>query len=92
MKGRSKARRRKAESIERANSILNAIARSEIDLYEGYRALYATYCANNAALEFLKPLFCIPGIEPDGVFSVTDDFRKQVIALTQSILASHVTE
>ena len=89
MKGR--VQRRRAASVEQAKSILNDIARGRVDAYEGYRALYARYCSNSAALEFIKPMFRIPNVEPDGVFSVTGGFRRQVISLAQQ-LASSVEE
>jgi hypothetical protein len=91
MSGRSKSRRRKAEarriaSRERAHLLLQAVAAGDIDAYEGYRALFGVYCSNSAALEMIKPLFRMDGVDPDGVFSVTDDFRSDVVALAQDLL------
>jgi hypothetical protein len=43
-------------------------------------------CANNAAIQELRPLFRMEGIEPEGCFSVTAEFREQVLTLAKEIL------
>jgi hypothetical protein len=78
-------RRRKA-SREEAKVTLIAITSGTVDIYEGYRKLFAIYCSNNAALEEIKPMFQMPGIDPDGVFSVTPSFREQVRLLAEELL------
>jgi len=89
--GRSKSQRpnagiRRDASRQQAKSILAAIISGETEAYEEYRALFRIYCSNSAALEVIKPLFRMPGIDPDGVFSATDDFRARVIVLAQELL------
>ncbi|HET6932728.1 MAG TPA: hypothetical protein VFI45_20550, partial [Candidatus Acidoferrum sp.] len=54
--------------------------------YEQYRTLYKLWCSNNSALPELKPLFRISGIEPDGTFTVSDEFRATVRGLASQIL------
>jgi hypothetical protein len=44
--------------------VLTSLVIGDADVYEGYRNLYAIYCSNNAALEDMKPLFRIAGIDP----------------------------
>lgn len=70
---------------QRARAILSSIADGTLDPYEGYRALYHLWCANNAAVPELRPLFRMPGIQPDGILSVTDEFRTEVRALAARI-------
>jgi hypothetical protein len=57
-----------------------------VDVYEGYRALYGVWCSNNAAVPELRPLFRIPGVDPDGMLSITDDFRSEIRSLAAKIL------
>ena len=69
-----------------AQAILKSLSEGKKDAYEGYRALYVLWCSNNAAVQELRPLFRMPGIEPDGLLNVTDDFRAQVRSLAVQIL------
>jgi hypothetical protein len=39
---------------------------------------------NNAAVQELRPLFTMDGIEPDGLLSVTEEFREQVLSLAKA--------
>jgi hypothetical protein len=82
----SKISLRRAASREKARLLLEAVARREEDVYVGYRQLYGLWIGNNAAVEELRPLFRIPGIEPDGTLSVTDEFRDLVVKLAIEIL------
>jgi hypothetical protein len=50
------------------------------DAYEGYRHLYSLLWANNMALQELRPLFRMDGIEPDGRISVIEEFREAVVS------------
>lgn len=79
----SKIALRRIRDRKRAKEILD---RGTADVYENYRALYRLWTSNNAAVQELRPFFRIPGIEPDGALSVTDDFRKIVQSLAQEIL------
>jgi hypothetical protein len=56
------------------------------EVYIGYRMLYGRWCMNNAAVQGLRPLFRIPGVEPDGVLSADEDFKLQVLALAKTII------
>ena len=78
---------RRAKYRKRADEILESLRQGTGDVYESYRALYALWCSNNAAVQELRPLFRIPGIEPDGPLSVTDEFKKAVRSLAKEIPA-----
>jgi hypothetical protein len=82
----SKRALRRATDRKRANAILESLSKGTGDVYESYRALYGLWCSNNSAVQELRPLFRIPGIEPDGTLSVTDEFKKTVRALAGEIL------
>ena len=59
--------------------------------YENYRALYMLWCGNNAAVQELRPLFRIPGIEPDGQLRVDEKFRRTVQQIATDILTKFAT-
>jgi hypothetical protein len=82
----SKVESRRRASRQAAKALLEAIAGGQADAYEGYRQLYGIWCSNNAAVLELRPLFQMPGIEPDGMLSVTAEFREQVASLAKAIL------
>jgi len=44
------------------------------------------WCGNNAAVQELRPLFRIPGIEPDGQLSANEEFRTTVQKVATEIL------
>lgn len=71
-----------------AKELLRRLAASSSDTYETYRSLYHLWCTQNATVPELRPLFTIPGIEPDGQLSVTDSFKNQVRSSATAILAS----
>ncbi|HEY3990825.1 MAG TPA: hypothetical protein VGM02_16090 [Acidobacteriaceae bacterium] len=76
------------QAIRKASmAILEQMVSGEIEVYIGYRLLYAHWCWNNAALQELRPMFRIPNVSPDGVLSVTEDFNVQVVSLAREILA-----
>ena len=77
---------RRAEVRNRASTLLKSLSEGRIDTYEGYRQLYGLWCSNTTAVQELRPLFRIPGVEPDGRLNVTDEFRKQVRSLATEIL------
>ena len=79
---------RRQKSRARAKEIVTAIASGKEYVAEDYLALYAEYAANPAALEEIKPLFRIPGIDPGGRFSVDDYFNKTVKMLAAGILST----
>jgi len=78
-----KALLRKVADRVKAKALLDDVVSGELDAYEGYRRLYALWCSSNAALQELRPLFRIEGISPDGPLGVTDDFRKQVVEVSE---------
>lgn len=71
---------------KRAETLLKSITEGNLDAYEGFRALYGLWCSYNAAVPELRPLFRMPGIEPDGLLSATDAFRTDVRTLAAQIL------
>ena len=77
---------RRARDRKHANAILESLSQGTGDVYESYRALYGLWRSNNAAVPELRPLFRIPGIDPDGALSVTDEFKKTVRSLAKEIL------
>jgi hypothetical protein len=62
------------------------VAFGDADVYLAYRRLYGLWCRNNAAVQELRPLFRIDGVDPDGQLSVTDEFRETVRSLAREIL------
>lgn len=83
----SKAKRRQT-ARQRCKEILEQLVAGEVETYIGYRGLYALWCRNNAAVQELRPMFRIANIEPDGVLSVTEEFKAQVISTARDVLAS----
>ena len=69
----------------KAKALPDDVVSGELDVYEGYRRLYALWCSGNAAVQELRPLFRIEGISPDGPLSVTDDFRKHIVEISKSL-------
>jgi hypothetical protein len=86
MSPQSKIKRRRLASRLAAKELLEDLVTGKADAYEGYRRLYGLWCSNNAALQELRPLFRMEGIEPDGFLSVTDEFREKVLSVAKSIL------
>jgi len=71
-----------------AKDLLRGLASGSSDAYPTYRSLYHLWCTQNTAVQELRPLFRIPGIEPDGQLSVTEEFKGQVRSSAMAILAS----
>ena len=71
-----------------AKELLRRLASGTSDTYETYRNLYHLWCTQNATVPELRPLFRIPGIEPDGQLSVTDDLKTQVRSSATVILGN----
>jgi hypothetical protein len=82
----SKIKVHRLASRHAAKELLQSVVTGETDVYLAYRGLYKLWCSNNAALQELRPLFRIDGIDPDGCLSVTDEFREQVRTLARQIL------
>ena len=88
MSPRSKAQIRKEAAREKAKALLVSIASGDLKTYVGYRQLYGIWTSSNAAVPELRPLFRIPGVEPDGMLNVSDDFRTKVVAIAREVLIS----
>jgi hypothetical protein len=81
-----KSQIRRATAREKARTISISITTRKIDSYEGCRQLYVIYCFNSSGLVDLKPLFRIAGIAPDYSFSVTNEVREQIVAVSTQLL------
>ena len=81
-----KSVQRRIQDRQQAKAILKSLSEGGSEAYEQYRSLYKLWCSNNSALPELKPLFRISGIEPDGTFAVSDEFRATVRGLASQIL------
>lgn len=69
---------RRAVSLGRARSILEQIVDGSVNPYDGYRLLYGLYVNSSGLLAELRPIFRLPGIEPDGWIHVDDEFNRTV--------------
>jgi hypothetical protein len=85
MSPKSKIGLRRLQSRQAAKSLLQDLTAGRTDPYEAYRRLYIVWCRNNAAIQELRPLFRMTGIEP-GAMSVTEEFRGQVVSMAKEIL------
>jgi hypothetical protein len=74
--------------LQRAKELLHGLASGTAEAYESYRSLDQIWRFDNSSVQELQPLFSIPGIEPDGQLSITEDFRRQVQSSATVILAS----
>lgn len=83
----SQVERRRLACRQAARELLQDLVAGKTDAYQAYRSLYGLWCSDNAAVQELRPLFRMDGIEPDGRLSVTEDFREQVLALAKQILS-----
>jgi hypothetical protein len=75
-------------SRQTAKELLRNLASGSSDVYETYRDLYHLWRKPNLPVEELQPLFTIPGIEPDGQLSVTEQFKSQLRTSAIAILAT----
>lgn len=82
----SQAERRRLASRKAAKELLQDLVTGKADAYEAYGSLYGLWYGNNAAVQELRPFFRMEGIEPDGSFSVTEEFREKVLILAEQIL------
>jgi hypothetical protein len=58
-----------------AKERLRELTSGTADTCETYRSLYQIWQSHNSSVQELRPLFSIPGVEPDGRLSVTEEFR-----------------
>jgi hypothetical protein len=82
----SKVELHRLASRQVARELLRDVVAGKADAYQAYRSLYGLWCSNNAAVQELRPLFTMDGIEPGGLLSVTEEFREQVLSLARRIL------
>lgn len=82
----SKVKLRRLAYRKAARETLEDLIAGKSEAYNAFRRLYGLWCVNNAALQELKPLFRMEGIEPDGQISVTAEFREQVLSTAKKIL------
>jgi hypothetical protein len=82
----SKTNLRRLASRKAAKEVLQDLITGRAEAYDAFRRLYGLWCANNAALEELRPLFQMEGIEPDGRISVTAEFQEQIRSVAKGIL------
>ena len=77
---------RREEKRKAARELLRGIVSGKAEVYTAYRSLYTIWCSHNSAVQELRPMFRIPGIEPDGPLSVTAEFETRVRALAAQIV------
>jgi hypothetical protein len=82
-----KSAQRPVQDRQRAKVILKSLSEESSETYERYRAFYKLWCSNSSALPELKPLFRIPGIEPDGAFAISNELHSMVHALAAEALS-----
>ena len=82
----SKTETRQLATRKLVKELLEQIVAGEIEVYVGYRRLYGQWCKNSAAVQELRPMFRIPGIEPDGLLSVSEKFNKEIVSMAQELL------
>jgi hypothetical protein len=88
----SKIETRRRATRALVKQLLKQIVAGQVEVYVGYRRLYGQWCKNNAAVQELRPMFRIPGIAPDGMLSVSENFKSQVISKAKEILQSFEME
>ncbi len=79
---------RRLQARKEAKVLLNSLSDGSDDAYEAYRKLYRLWCTRNAHVPELRPLFRIPGVEPDGALSVTTEFREEIRSVAAQLLPS----
>ena len=88
----SKVETRRFASRQAAGAALQDLVSGKADAYDAYRRLYLLWCANNAALQELRPLFRVDGIDPDSSLSVTAEFREQLRLIASKILPQFLVD
>lgn len=87
---KAKARERRRKEMDRARNLLQEAVDGRLDPYVAYRELYHIYCGNTPLHDEFRHFFRLPGIEPDGCFSVDEKFRETVRVLARKWLAKQV--
>lgn len=86
---KTKARIRIARAMQRARRIIQEIVAGAEDPYVGYRQLYGIFVRNSGVHDELREFFRVPGVEPDGMLQVDDEFREVVRQMAADWLARH---
>ena len=84
--GRSRVDQRRLANRQRVKTLLQQLISEQSDVYSLFRQLYTIWCSNNAAVQELRPMFRLDGVEPDGHLSVTPEFTMRLRALASEIL------
>jgi hypothetical protein len=82
----SKVELRRQTARKTSLKILEQMVSGEIEVYVGYRHLYAQWCTNNSAVPELRPMFRIPNVSPNGTLSMTEEFKARIISIAREIL------
>lgn len=77
---------RRRRDRARAKQLISEIASGKEYVVEDYLQLFGLFCSNNAALEDVKPLFRIPGVDPESSFSVDEYFNSSVKTIAAEVL------
>jgi hypothetical protein len=88
----SKVETRRLASRQAARAALEDLVSGKADAYDVYRRLYLLWCANNAALQELRPLFRMDGIDAGSCFKVTAEFREEVRSIASKILPQFLVD
>jgi hypothetical protein len=82
----SKVELRRQAARKASLKTLEQMVSGEIEVYVGYRDLYAQWCTNNSAVPELRPMFSIANIEPNRTLSITEEFNAQIVSIAREIL------
>ena len=82
----SKVDLRRQAARKTSLKLLEQLVSGEIEVYVGYRHLYAQWCTNNAAVPELRPMYSIPNVSPNGTLSMTEEFKAQIVSIAGEIL------
>jgi hypothetical protein len=86
---KSKPKARLERDRKGARKAIEAIVDGTSDPYIAYRYLYKLFCSKSGLHDELREFFTIPGIEPDGMIRVDDQFRQTVVNLATDWLSRH---
>ena len=67
-------------------TLLQQLISEQSDVHALFHQLYSVWCSSNAAVQELRPIFRLDGVEPDGHLSVTPEFTAHVRAVASEIL------
>jgi len=83
---RTRVDQRRLANRQRVKTLLQQLISEQSDVYSLFRQLYSVWCSSNAAVQELRPMFRLDGVEPDGHLSITPEFTTRVKALASEIL------